>query len=41
LEDWGIAASVIDPSGVLWRIGDDISSKLSDTINIPLDVLLS
>ena len=32
LEDWGVVASVIDPSGVLWRIAEDVSSKLSETI---------
>jgi hypothetical protein len=32
LEDWGVVASVIDPSGVLWRIAEDASSKLSETI---------
>ena len=26
-EDWGVVASVIDPSGVLWRIAEDVSSS--------------
>ena len=30
LEDWGVVASVIDPSGVLWRIAEDVSSKLGE-----------
>src|SRR6266702_1487921 len=32
LEDWGVVASVIDPSGVLWRIAEDPSSKLGEEI---------
>jgi hypothetical protein len=32
LEDWGVVASVIDPSRVLWRIADDLSSKLGEEI---------
>jgi hypothetical protein len=31
-EDWGVVASVIDPSGVLWRIAEDVSTKLSETV---------
>ena len=27
LEDWGLVASVIDPSGVLWRIAEDVTVK--------------
>ena len=27
LEDWGLVASVIDPSGVLWRIAEDDTAK--------------
>ena len=27
LEDWGLVAGVIDPSGVLWRIAEDVPSK--------------
>jgi hypothetical protein len=26
-EDWGLVASVIDPSGVLWRIAEDMTAK--------------
>lgn len=29
-EGWGVVASVIDPSGVLWRIAEDLSPKLGD-----------
>lgn len=32
LEGWGLVASVIDPSGVLWRIAEDVSSKLGEEI---------
>jgi hypothetical protein len=32
LEDWGVVASVIDPSGVLWRIAEDASAKLGEEI---------
>ena len=27
LEGWGFVASVIDPSGVLWRIAEDVTAK--------------
>ena len=27
LEGWGLVASVIDPSGVLWRIAEDVTAK--------------
>lgn len=30
LEDWGMVASVIDPSGVLWRIAEVGSSTLGE-----------
>jgi hypothetical protein len=30
LEEWGMVASVIDPSGVLWRIAEDVASKRGD-----------
>ena len=25
LEDWGLVAGVVDPSGVLWRIAEDVT----------------
>lgn len=31
-EDWGVVVNVIDPSGVLWRIAEDVSSKLGEEI---------
>lgn len=27
LEDWGLVAGVVDPSGVLWRIAEETTSK--------------
>lgn len=35
LEDWGWVASVIDPSGVLWRIAEDLAADQSDNEKRP------